>query len=135
MLDVKKFRDDVYAIVASIPRGKVLTYGQIAWLVGYPKHSRLVGRVLQGASDELRLPCHRVVNCKGRTAPSWHDQINLLKSEGVTFKKSGCVDINTCRWDFCHVQSLAGLCRFVPIALLIMLQVSQYRLLSLSLSI
>lgn len=87
------FTREVYSIVASIPRGKVLTYGQIAWLTGHPNHSRLVGHVLRGAAAELNLPCHRVVNSQGRTAPCWPEQTELLKAEGVTFKRNGCVDM------------------------------------------
>ncbi|MDY6289279.1 MAG: MGMT family protein, partial [Bacteroidales bacterium] len=53
-------REVVYEIVAQIPQGRVLTYGAIARLAGYPNHSRLVGRVMRGAPDG-QLPCHRVV--------------------------------------------------------------------------
>lgn len=45
-VDADAFKQEVYAVVASIPYGKVLTYGQVAWLVGRPKHSRMVGHVL-----------------------------------------------------------------------------------------
>ena len=39
-VDVEAFRKEVYNVVASIPVGKVLSYGQVAWLVGCPNHSR-----------------------------------------------------------------------------------------------
>ena len=68
-LEISQFKHDVHSIVASIPRGKVLTYGLVARLAGYPNHSRLVGRVLGGASEQCGIPCHRVVNSQGRTAP------------------------------------------------------------------
>ena len=93
MLDLDRFREEVYAIVAAIPRGKVITYGQIAWLIGMPNHSRLVGRMLHGATAVLGLPCHRVVNSQGRTAPHWREQSCLLRAEGVVFRKNGCVDM------------------------------------------
>lgn len=93
MINLEEFTREVYSVVASIPRGRVLTYGQIAWLIGYPNHSRLVGRVLHGATKELNLPYHRVVNGQGRTAPCWPEQAALLKAEGVTFKRNGCVDL------------------------------------------
>lgn len=99
MVDINKFKGDVYSIVASIPYGKVTTYGQIAWLAGYPKHSRLVGHVLQSVPQELHLPCHRVVNSLGRPAPHWYDQINLLKDEGVKFLNNGRVDMKAYRWN------------------------------------
>lgn len=63
VIDFDDFRREVYSVVGSIPRGKVLTYGQIAKLVGMPNHSRWVGRVLRNASSE-GLPCHRVVNTR-----------------------------------------------------------------------
>ena len=93
MANIADFTHEVHSVVASIPRGRVLTYGQVAWLTGYPNHSRLVGRVLHGATKELNLPCHRVVNSQGRTAPCWPEQAALLKAEGVTFKRNGCVDL------------------------------------------
>ncbi len=100
MMEVEAFRQEVYAVVASIPYGKVLTYGQVAWLVGKPRHSRLVGRVLCGATAASQLPCHRVVNSQGRTVPHWPEQVELLKVEGVTFKSNGCVDRKMHGWDF-----------------------------------
>lgn len=48
MTGIDKFKNSVYDIVKSIPYGKVLTYGQIAWLAGQPTYSRLVGRTLRG---------------------------------------------------------------------------------------
>ena len=59
-VDSAAFRQDVYSIVAAIPRGKVMSYGQIAELIGRPQNARLVGNVLRGATTELALPCHRV---------------------------------------------------------------------------
>ena len=99
MTDLDHFREDVYAIVSAIPYGKVVSYGQIAWLIGRPRHSRLVGRMLHGAANASGLPCHRVVNSQGRPAPHWHEQPHLLRAEGVIFRKNGCVDMKTCGWD------------------------------------
>ena len=65
-VDIEEFRKEVYNVVASIPSGRVLSYGQIAWLVGCPRHARLVGKVLHGVSEAEHLPCHRVVNGNGR---------------------------------------------------------------------
>ena len=100
MTDLNHFRDEVYSIVASIPRGKVVTYGQIAWIIGSPRHARLVGRMLHDATDTLGLPCHRVVNSQGKTAPHWPEQANLLRAEGVLLRKNGCVDMKISGWDF-----------------------------------
>ena len=98
-VDTELFKKEVYEIVRAIPYGKVLTYGEIARLAGYPNHSRLVGRVMQGASAALGLPCHRVVNSQGRMAPGWTEQRTLLVNEGVKIKANGCVDMSTSLWN------------------------------------
>lgn len=105
-VDADAFKQEVYAVVASIPYGKVLTYGQVAWLVGRPKHSRMVGHVLRSASSALHLPCHRVVNSQGRTVPHWTEQADLLKAEGVVFRRNGCVDMKLCNWELVSGRGL-----------------------------
>ena len=82
--DVKQLKGDVYNIVRQIPRGQVLTYGDIARLAGHPHLSRLVGHLLSTVPSSLHLPCHRVVNAMGRLAPNWPEQQKLLEAEGVT---------------------------------------------------
>ena len=67
----RTFRDAVLNIVSQIPRGYVTTYGHIATLAGWPSHSRMVGRTLRYTPGAELLPCHRVVNNAGRTAPGW----------------------------------------------------------------
>ena len=61
----------VLSVVEEIPIGKVATYGQIANLCGYPKNSRLVGKILSMSDYYGKFPCHRVVNCNGRIASSF----------------------------------------------------------------
>ena len=97
-VDVTSFRKDVYSIVASIPRGRVLSYGQVAWLTGHPTHCRLVGSVLHGAAESDGLPCHRVVTSAGRTVPGWQEQRRQLEAEGITFRPNGCVDMKKWQW-------------------------------------
>lgn len=87
-------REVVYEIVAQIPQGRVLTYGAIARLAGYPNHSRLVGRVMRGAPDG-QLPCHRVVSASGRLAPHFPTQASLLAAEGVKLSPLGNVSLRT----------------------------------------
>ena len=96
-VDVEAFRKEVYNVVASIPVGKVLSYGQIAWLVGCPNHSRLVGRMLHGAAESEGLPCHRVVNNAGRLAPGWTEQRHLLRQFGIKkFSKKLVISLLFC---------------------------------------
>jgi methylated-DNA-protein-cysteine methyltransferase-like protein len=93
------FGKDVLDIVCQIPRGKVTTYGHIAALAGWPSHSRMVGRTLRYSPGAEKLPCHRVVNKEGRTAPGWSQQRTILEEEGISFKLNGHVDIQRHLWE------------------------------------
>ena len=63
------FRDRVYAVVAQIPPGCVMTYGQIAALCGSPRAARIVGGVAH--YGDLSLPWQRVVNKTGGLASGY----------------------------------------------------------------
>lgn len=89
----------VLSIVSEIPKGKVATYGQIADLAGYPRNSRLVGKVLSHAEYYGRYPCQRVVNSQGECAKGWPEQPLLLQEEGIIFRENGRVNLKRCRWD------------------------------------
>ena len=60
-------------MICRIPEGKVATYGQIAKLVGYPNHSRYIGRALSQLENGSKTPWHRVVNAKGKISPRGFD--------------------------------------------------------------
>lgn len=92
------FAYQVLSVVEEIPTGCVATYGQIAQLIGYPKNSRLVARVLSHAEYYGAFPCHRVVNHAGRLAPSWPEQAFLLRGEGVVLKDETHVDLKQFQW-------------------------------------
>ena len=94
-----RFGEDVLNIVSQIPRGRVTTYGIIAAWAGWPSHSRMVGRTLRYTPGAELLPCHRVVNRVGRTAPGWSLQRVLLEAEGVAFKDNGHVDMSRFLWE------------------------------------
>ena len=94
----RQFKQDVLSIVSQIPQGCVTTYGTIATLCGWPSHSRMVGRTLRYSPEAAILPCHRVVNAEGRTAPGWSRQRPLLEAEGVTFRPNGHVDMALHLW-------------------------------------
>ena len=93
------FKADVLNIVSQIPYGMVTTYGYIAALTGWPSHARMVGRTLHYTPEAATLPCHRVVNQSGRTAPGWSRQRTLLEAEGVKFKPNGHVDMSRHLWE------------------------------------
>ena len=89
----------VLAVVASIPFGRVATYGQVAALAGLGGGARFVGYTLGRSEQYGSYPCHRVVNHAGRPAPNWPEQQHLLEREGVQFKSNGCVDMKRFRWE------------------------------------
>jgi len=93
----KSFSERVYQLVRQIPRGKVVTYGQIAAKVGNPRAARAVGNALHRNSDRT-VPCHRVVNRQGKLALNfgqggWQEQKKRLLEEGVKFKNKLSVDL------------------------------------------
>lgn len=102
-MDIAAFFEDVYAVVSEIPPGKVISYGDIALLLGQPGHSRLVGRALREVPTEKDIPCHRVVNAQGRLAPGWVGQRLLLEEEGIGFRPNGVVDLKKFRWNWREV--------------------------------
>ncbi|MEP7043624.1 MAG: MGMT family protein [Dokdonella sp.] len=83
--------------IASIPAGRVASYGQIAARAGLPGRARLVGRVLGEAPTELELPWHRVVRADGRSAfapgsRGFREQVRRLAGEGILLR-NGRVDL------------------------------------------
>ncbi|MGN6591301.1 MAG: MGMT family protein [Terriglobales bacterium] len=77
----------IAAVLHSIPRGKVATYGQVAAAAGYPRHHRAVASLLRNMAPE-QFPWHRVVGAGGEIkAPgsSATEQRLRLRLEGVTF--------------------------------------------------
>ena len=91
--------DKVYEFVKNIPQGKVATYGQIALYLGNRNFARAVGNILHGNPDPEHIPCHRVVNSKGRLSRAYafggiEAQRRLLVSEGVVFKNDLVVDLS-----------------------------------------
>lgn len=80
----------IWDVVAGIPSGSVLNYGEVARLAGMPGRARLVGRALGLAPKTMKLPWHRVVNAQGRISfrpdgAKYRRQRELLESEGVEF--------------------------------------------------
>ncbi len=73
----------VFSVVAKIPRGKTLTYRQVATLAGRPNAYRAVGNILHKNFDPA-IPCHRVVRSDGTTGGynrGTEKKIFLLNSE------------------------------------------------------
>ena len=84
-------------VVADVPRGKVITYGQVAEAAGFPRGARLTVWALQGGDG---LPWHRVVAAGGRIAlpgAEGREQRLGLRMEGVTFR-GGRVRMDLHNW-------------------------------------
>jgi methylated-DNA-protein-cysteine methyltransferase-like protein len=80
----------VWQVVDGIPRGHVLTYGEVARLAGMSRAARRVSQAMRRAPKGMNLPWHRVVNAQGRISfpPDSHGfqrQKDLLEGEGVVF--------------------------------------------------
>ncbi|WP_022976711.1 MGMT family protein [Nevskia ramosa] len=91
-VDADAARIAILATIARIPAGRVSTYGQIAWIAGYPGRARLVGRVLGGMLEAgAATPWHRVINAAGQISlPKFseehREQKRRLGAEGVRFE-------------------------------------------------
>jgi len=88
----------VYALVREIPRGRVVTYGQVAVMLGVPRGARAVGWALRALPADLAppVPWHRVVGAGGRISPRLGPgpqvQRRLLEAEGIDFRR-GRIDL------------------------------------------
>ena len=79
------------AVLLALGEGEVTTYGDVAEVAGYPKHARLVGRIL--ATTEVEVPWWRVVNAAGRlVSGSPLEQAAQLRAEGVSVRADRVVD-------------------------------------------
>jgi methylated-DNA-protein-cysteine methyltransferase related protein len=96
----KQFRARVYAIVSSIPRGRVMSYGQIAALCGNPRAARIVGGVAHWGDPDL--PWQRVVMKDGSLAPGYPGgtagHAEALRTEGVEVSEDYKVNMADYLW-------------------------------------
>ena len=88
----------VYEIVARVPHGRVISYGQIARLLGSPGAARTVGWALSVCPENL--PWQRVVRSDGSIAGGGFTELRraMLCEEGVSFLEDGRVDMEVCEW-------------------------------------
>jgi len=94
------FRERVYALVRQIPRGRVMTYGQLAALAGNPRAARIVGGVAHFGDPDL--PWQRVVNKQGGLASGYpggrRGHAEHLKAEGIEVSYDYYVDVEKLLW-------------------------------------
>lgn len=97
----KNYREKVFAIVRQIPSGRVMTYGQIADILGEGYTPRTVGFVMHASPESV--PWQRVINSQGACStqhivlPTNLQRI-LLEAEGVVFNEKGRCDLKKYRW-------------------------------------
>jgi methylated-DNA-protein-cysteine methyltransferase-like protein len=99
------FKSQVIKIISAIPKGKVMSYGQVASMAGSPKAARQVGAVLRGVEPNSKIPWWRVINNKGEISikGNWiatkELQKKLLEKEGVIIDSNFSLDINKYRYE------------------------------------
>ena len=98
----KEYQDRVYQIVRQIPRGRVMTYGQIAGILGDGYTPRTVGYVMHAADSE-GVPWQRVINSQGGCSTGkilmpYNVQQKMLEDEGVAFNEKGKCELEKYRW-------------------------------------
>jgi methylated-DNA-protein-cysteine methyltransferase-like protein len=100
-----KFARAVYAVVRHVPRGTVVTYGQVAAMLGHPRAARAVGTALSRLPRSLatRVPWQRVINSAGKISYKGdffrpEIQRRLLEAEGVLFSDGERVNLKKYRW-------------------------------------
>ena len=97
----KLYRERVYAVVRQIPVGSVMTYGQLAVILGEGYTARTIGYVMHGAEDGV--PWHRVINSQGKCSTGrltipMNLQQEILEAEGVVFSEKGKCELVEFRW-------------------------------------
>ena len=101
-VDEQSYREKVYEIVNLIPVGRVMTYGQIADILGEGYTARTIGYVMH-AADTANVPWQRVINSQGacstgRMTIPVNLQQELLETEGIVFNEKGRCDLDKYRW-------------------------------------
>ena len=101
----RSFNEGVYEIVAKIPRGSVISYGQIARLLERPRAARIVGWAMSRCPEHL--DWQRVVMADGTIAGGEFEALRRarLQDDGVLFLPDGRVDMEKCFWN--GVEALA----------------------------
>ncbi|WP_129628620.1 MGMT family protein [Candidatus Oscillochloris fontis] len=91
----------IYAVVRTIPPGKVSSYGRIAILAGFPGHARMVGYALHSLHTTHDVPWWRVINAHGYISNAYHrdEQRARLLAEGVAVDARDHVNLHEYGWE------------------------------------
>lgn len=99
----QSFKEQVITFIKTVPRGRVVSYGQVASVAGSPRAARQVGGVLRGLPDNSGVPWWRVVNSegyisiKGNWIATKEVQKKLLEKEKITVSDDFKLDIEKYR--------------------------------------
>lgn len=85
-------KEKVYEFLRIIPKGKVVTYGQIAEYLGNKKLARVVGNIIHNNPDEDKYPCYKVVDCKGNLSKQF--VFGGIEKQKEKLERDGIVVIN-----------------------------------------
>ena len=100
----ESYFERVYALVATVPEGRVVTYGQVARALGVTRGSRAVGYALRALEEPVGVPWWRVVNASGgislRQGHGAEIQREMLEAEGVSFLLDGRAKLAEHRFEF-----------------------------------
>ncbi|HUP89555.1 MAG TPA: methylated-DNA--[protein]-cysteine S-methyltransferase [Longimicrobiales bacterium] len=97
------FNEAVYRLVTKCPKGKVVSYGGVAAMLGKPRAARAVGAALRDLPDGSKVPWWRVINSRGEISIRGLQrdvlQRELLLKEGVRFSNNVRIDWETFGWE------------------------------------
>jgi methylated-DNA-protein-cysteine methyltransferase-like protein len=98
------FQEALYTTLRRIPAGRVINYGRLALVAGYPGHARAVGNALHALDERYRdVPWWRVINHAGRISTNCPvhtalEQRARLEAEGVRFNEQGYISWQRDGW-------------------------------------
>lgn len=100
--NLETLEQETFDFLTLIPKGKVVTYGQIAEYLGNKGLARVVGNILHNNPSEDLFPCYKVVNSQGRLAPNFafggtDEQKRRLEKDGIKVIKNK-VDLKIYQW-------------------------------------
>ncbi|ENZ0173978.1 MGMT family protein [Providencia huaxiensis] len=102
MNSAPSFQDIIYSIMGNIPSGRVVTYGVLAKMAGYPAHVRQVCRAIRNIPPGSTLPCHRVINSQGKlsvTGECYLRHKQALIHEGIVFNANDKIKLKDYLWE------------------------------------
>jgi methylated-DNA-protein-cysteine methyltransferase-like protein len=102
-MSMADFAAAVYRVVRQCPRGRIVSYGGVAAMLGQPRAARAVGRALNALPADTHVPWWRVVNSRGEISLRGVEsgaglQRKLLEREGIRFDRSGRISWKQYGW-------------------------------------